>query len=212
MNRCSMTNSYKRGGSVLIGIKRHKFVSIRLSIPTTNIEQIFIQLKSYNNLNLIISICYIPSNSSSSVYIKHVETIDKISSSVDPNSKCIITGDYNLSNIIFSNNCDDIVLNGTRSDKADALFECYQLNGLFQYNNNFNKSGSILASVFSNISNTTVATTNDVSVPLDTYHPALIATFESINFKIKVNAFLNIDFNFILADYNLIFCELYEIN
>lgn len=64
--------------------------------------------------------------------------------------------------------------------------------------------------IFSNISNTTVVTINDTLVPLDTYHPALVATFELINFKIKVNANLNTDFNF--TNYNLICCELNEIN
>jgi hypothetical protein len=123
-----------------------------------------------------------------------------------------MTGDYNLPNVTFSNNCNGHVFNGIHSDKADAFFECCQLNGLFQYNNNLNNSGSILDLIFSNISNSTVVTTKNVLVSLDTYHPALVATFESINFKIKVNANLNTEFNFTLANYNLICRELNKID
>jgi hypothetical protein len=94
------------------------------------------------------------------------------------NIKFILTGDYNLPNVSFSNDSDGIIFNGVHSDKVDVIFDYCQLNDLRQYNNNFNNSGSLFDLIFNNILNTTVTTTNDVLVPIDNYHPALITVLE----------------------------------
>lgn len=92
-----------------------------MSITLSNIEHIFIKLKLNNTLNLILGACYIPPNSLLSVYTKHVETIEEILQT-SPNVKFILTGDYNLPNVYFSNDSDGLIFNGVHSDKADVIF------------------------------------------------------------------------------------------
>jgi hypothetical protein len=90
-----------------------------------------------------------------------------------------IAGEYNLPNVTFSNNCNDgLIFSGIHSDKSDVRFECCQLNYFCQYYNNYYNFVSILDLIFSNILNTTDIVTNDILIPIDSYHP----TFETFFF------------------------------
>lgn len=86
--------------------KKNKFVSNRSSFTLSNIEHVFIQLKLNNTLNLIIGFCYIPQIA---CYLFILNTLKQLKKSTSFNVKFILSFDYNLPNVSFSNSSDGFI-------------------------------------------------------------------------------------------------------
>lgn len=109
-------------------------------------------------------------------------------------------GDYNLSGAhLFSN---DEGLNFVGKLSESFIFDCFTLNEFSQYNTSFNKSGSLLDLVFSNIKNTFVSSViNDYLVSVDNYHPPLKVSFELNKNNIIHDTLTNSQYDFRKGNY-----------
>jgi hypothetical protein len=99
-DRSPKTSSCNRGGGVLVAVRKD-IASFPLMIPSNNVEQLFVRF-SFNSLNIIICSVYIPPSSPIDLYTTHLNTIDFIVQKY-PNHSLVLTGDYNLPFISWSN-------------------------------------------------------------------------------------------------------------
>ena len=123
----------------------------------------------------------------------------------------LLTGDFNLSKTIWSNNdevlCNFVNASNIEIQSSTMLLNSFNYLNLFQNNNIFNKNNKVLDLILTNEQNSVVLKSNCPMVECDQYHPAL-----DIYIPIKSkNSFLNakeVRYNFDSADYMSIGDEL----
>ena len=164
-DRCSIRGTGIRGGGVLIAVK-NKFPSRRLHLNNNSIEQLYIEI-SINSFSLIIGTVYLPPRSDIAVYNNHFDLLDNLMSN-NPNSKFLILGDYNLPNIQWITVNNNIIpdLSNVNNFNSNILTSLSYIN-LTQHNLVYNRSGSMLDLVFSNINNVIVSPVMYPLVPID---------------------------------------------
>lgn len=156
-DRDPTTSTFERGGGVFIAVKRS--ISAELIVINENLlEQIFIKIVGHG-CDIIIGCIYIPPQSRPEVYLRHISTISFIREKY-PNSRLIITGDYNLYSSTPQVECETLL------NQQFLLAGCLQLNKIT------NARGRILDLCFSD-SDLSIDKTCSI-VQEDAYHPALV--------------------------------------
>lgn len=175
-DRSPLASSCNRGGGVLIAVLKDCCANF-FNIPYTNVEQLFIFF-SFNSIKCIICSVYLPPSSSLNLYNSHLNTID-FTVHKYPDLILILTGDYNLPFISWSN--DAYVLCYSSQSIFDSVFilERLALNDFYQHNFILNSHYSLLYLIFSNHKSLSVSSSRDSAAPPDNYYLPLSL---SINF------------------------------
>jgi len=155
---------------VLVAVRKD-MASSPLVLPNNSVEQLFVRF-SLNSLNIIICSVYISPSSPIELYTTHLNTIDFIVQKY-PNHSFILTGDYNLPFISWSNDTHGLCFLTQTISEYTSIPERLAIHGFFQHNYLLNSHHSLLDLIFSNLSSITVKQALDTAVPADTYHPPL---------------------------------------
>ncbi|KAE9524498.1 hypothetical protein AGLY_015086 [Aphis glycines] len=147
------TSSYNRGGGVLVAIRKD-LASSPLFIPNISID------------------VYIPPSSPVEHYNTHLNTIDFIVQKY-PNHSLILTGDYNLPFISWSNDTHGLCFLTQSISEYTSIPERLAIHGFYQHDYILNSHHSLLDLIFSNLSSLIVNHALDAAVPADPYHPPL---------------------------------------
>jgi len=198
---CSTWDFITRGGGVLIAVKS-RLSCRRLPILDNSVEQLFIQI-SEKSLSLVIGAVYIPSAFNINVYDIHFNAIDVLLNN-NCHSKFLIFGDYNLPNISWQTVNGSFAPSGARarSLESNVLAHLSNLN-LMQFNLIYNRSGSLLDLIFSNVFDINVINENHTLLPMDSmYHPALsfelpVLSFKYLEYNEQMYDFVNCDYNIV---------------
>lgn len=137
-----------------------------------------------------------------------------------PYSKFLILGDYNLPNIRWISINNNVIPNLSNVNNYNSnILNSLSYTNLIQHNLVYNRAGSMLDLVFSNINNVSVSSVVYPLVPLDRmYHPALLTKIsvllsKPLNYKEQIYDFTHCDYFFIRShivsiDWNAIFKNL----
>jgi len=98
--RCLSTSVCNRGGGVFIGIKKG-ITSSLLSVSSINVEHIFVELIVHASKYLIGGVYFLP-NCPQDCYERYMSSVDSFLQRY-PNHSYIFAGNFNLPNIIWSN-------------------------------------------------------------------------------------------------------------
>ncbi|XP_075158149.1 uncharacterized protein LOC142231426 [Haematobia irritans] len=138
-----------KGGGVLIAVRRALSTSkLVLMNPDTIIDQVCIAITGSNGM-LILSVSYVPPNSSDCLYNAHIQNITDLYMKYS-HSQFLVIGDFNLSNVIWSLKLDADVLcphNVNKTFEIDVIDGLYSLS-LLQINKFFNCLSKLLDLVF----------------------------------------------------------------
>ena len=148
-DRCSTGNVLRRGGGVLIAVKKTLNSCLITPYADSDLEQIFVRIKLHNSL-LFIGAIYLPPNTNAERYQKHVECIEKVCDSAGENDKIVVVGDYNLPRIEWFRD-DELGSMNARSlmsESESVLLETVASLGLHQMNEIANQNGRILDLAF----------------------------------------------------------------
>lgn len=216
-DRCDVHGAGIRGGGVLIAVNK-QFSCHRINQQNIQIEQLFVKI-SFKSYSLILCAIYIPPNSDLHVYNLHVDSIVSVLCN-NSNSKFLAIGDYNLPGINwqFIDKKIKPQLFNISSIKSNIL-SCLSRSNLMQYNLIYNRTGSLLDLVFSNVYNIIVSSALNSLVPLDfNYHPALdislpVVSIEYLDYKEQIYDFRHCNYNYVRSliatvDWNGIFNNL----
>ncbi|KAL4119340.1 hypothetical protein QTP88_012158 [Uroleucon formosanum] len=189
----------------LTSIVRDKTLLERLQLRTCHLELDRRVAAGEQNLTITFKNCspvYIPPSSPIELYTTHLNTIDFIVQKY-LNHSFILTGDYNLPFISWSNDTHGLCfLTQTISDFT-SIPERLAIHGFFQHNYILNSHHSLLDLIFSNLSSITVNQALDTAVPADTYHPPL-SLFINLPTHALQSTPLKSFYNFNKADYTQI--------
>ncbi|KAL4083887.1 hypothetical protein QTP88_029203 [Uroleucon formosanum] len=186
-------------GGVLIAIKV-QYPCHRLIIQEDLVEQLFVKI----HINSIFGYVYFPPRSDLNLYNSHVNVIDNLKSKYY-NDKFLVLGDYNLTNVNWVINNQEIIPRFSNNNLYESnILSALSYVNLMQNNLIHNSSGSLLDLVFSNIVNVNVTSETSPRVPLDyKYHPALKITLplsstkNNLCYNVIVHDFINCDYNVI---------------
>lgn len=192
-------NNKRRGGGVLIAVAKN-IVSRQLNTKNVEIEQLFVMINTGKN-RILLGNVYIPPKSDISIYTKHFEDIEILQLKY-PKVKIIITGDYNLPNIIWNQNFMELtgIENAGLSTINKEVISMSNFINLTQLNKIENCNNKILDLVFSSDTSVTVVKSSEIILPVDNYHPPL-------NISVSLNKIPNLQckkslHNFNKADFN----------
>lgn len=217
VDREATNSTKKRGGGVLIAIKKH-LKAKKLEVPQTDIEQVFVLIK-IGNESLILGCVYIPPASSIEVYQSHCDSLEFLMEHY-PDLKVAILGDFNLPEAVWSR--DEIGITVQCPDNSSAIVlasVCAFLN-LCQLNSVLNSRNVMLDLILSNLC-MTVKQAEDIIFSNSIHHTAICfelcmsTSFKSVQYEelfydfkgadyIGVNDCLaGMDWNAILVDKNI---------
>ncbi|GBL95000.1 hypothetical protein AVEN_187508-1 [Araneus ventricosus] len=161
-DRGSSSNSSRRGGGVLVAIKRC-LSSRKLDVPGLDLEAIWISVKLNHSKKMFLCVVHFPPSSHVDTYVKFFycfegfEFFDKI----------LICGDFNLS--IYDDFCDH------NDPIVSELSNFMNIFNLGQYNNILNCNNKYLDLILTNVdfNDISVGHSDSPLVPEDKHHPAL---------------------------------------
>lgn len=105
-NRNPNKTGLLRGGGVLLAVNKQLNSSACSLVDIDDmLDQLFILLKFPFN-SICLGVSYIPPNSNLTVYSSHIDNIKVLHDKMDLNTQFCIFGDFNLSNIYWSNSLD----------------------------------------------------------------------------------------------------------
>lgn len=159
----------------------------------------------FKSFSLIVDAVYFPLGSDIGFYNLHVESLENLLYS-HSSSKFLILGDYNLPVINWSLTNNKILpqLFNISSHDSNILSSISPTN-LIQFYLLFNRMGSLLDLVFSNVSNVIVSSAANSLVPLDyKYYPALdisllVLSVNYLEYKEYIYDFYHCDYNCIIS-------------
>jgi hypothetical protein len=199
----SAPNSDKRGGGVLIAIKK-QFKAVRVQSWESACEDIWL-LIDINDTRLPpkqIALCcvYIPPPPKLDMLKTFLNSCNLVRETVD---ETVIVGDLNLS---FINWTRDSVTNGLVPENYEcnlgfALVDYMNLNDITQRNHVLNANNRILDLVLTNIPDVSVVKPDDLLSRLDSHHPQLQITFD-LSLVCNLQKTFRNDHNFYKADYD----------
>ncbi|KAE9521330.1 hypothetical protein AGLY_018273, partial [Aphis glycines] len=138
---------------------------------------------------------YIPPSSPVEHYNTHLNTIDFIVQKY-PNHSLILTGDYNLPFISWSNDTHDLCFLTQSISEYTSIPERLAIHGFYQHDYILNSHHSLLDLIFSNLSSLIVNHALDAAVPADPYHPPLSLSINILtHFSQSVPSFVNMSAN-----------------
>lgn len=204
------------GGGVMICINRSYQPSERPEFAQEKVEMLWVTINRNTSRKIHraihIGIVYIPGDSQQPQRLSLVEKSLLAVSSAHPDDFIILAGDFNLPNIIWSEE-GSICLNPGSTEiqhSIDSLLHNISLVNLKQFNFYPNNSNNTLDLLFSNTL-LLVKPTIEPLLPEDKFHPALDIDGSEIQVKLK-HVKSQIKYNFHKADYTQIKEELNNIN
>lgn len=151
-DRSGNTSEKENGGGVLIGVTKSLKSELVLSAEPDGCEQIWIKFKNKHK-TFLIGTLYIPPNSSSASYDRHMNIVKKVCEKVDKDTMILLYGDFNLPMLkwiqsdIFENT---LVPVNTTSQHEEITVESFNELGLFQMNSVLNDNARILDLLWTN--------------------------------------------------------------
>lgn len=194
------------GGGVLIAVnKKLKSFLCPWIVIENLLDQIFVNIQ-FNDYSICLGLSYIPPNSSYTLYSSHVDNVNYIYNKLDLNTHFCLFGDFNLSNIVWSQLEDgELIPTNVNKDFEIYLIDNFLEINLVQINNIFNKLNKILDLIFipSSLKYSIYECLHPFS-PLSLHHCALIIELQCYNFlKSSTNVKEKI-FNFSLCNFDLL--------
>jgi len=113
------------------------------------IEILFVSF-TFNRKKYIISSAYLPPNSPPQLYETFMSTVENLLS-IYSDYLFIFCDDFNLPNVSWSNDNHGLIYSSKSGSLLNCLLETFAANNLFQINDIFNKSGSLLDLIFVNL-------------------------------------------------------------
>ncbi|KAK2577709.1 hypothetical protein KPH14_007150 [Odynerus spinipes] len=135
-DRCSISNSKRMGGGVLIAV-HESLPSHLLVLPTSPVEQVFVEIHVPFK-SVIIGGIYLPPASDPALYVSHCQSVKNLMFSFSANADLIIAGDFNLPNTIWTNDVDDLNAMRYRLNAGKTMSDVLNLISLLI----LNRSGS----------------------------------------------------------------------
>ncbi|XP_022175933.1 uncharacterized protein LOC111038911 [Myzus persicae] len=169
-DRNSLTSNFSRGGGALIAI-RSDIVSNLIYTPATNVEHLFVKF-NYNNINYVVCSVYFPPNCPLSAYESFISAVQSVLP-LHPECVFIFCGDFNLPDIIWSNDDFGLLYNTVTNPRVQCIPDAFAFLNFFQLNDIQNSFGVVLDLVFSNDNRIYISKAVTSAVPCDLYHPAL---------------------------------------
>lgn len=193
---------------MIIAVKDSFQSSLLVTDPI--LEQAFVKI-SLSHSSLIIGSVYIPPNSPVETYEAFAAMVN-LTLSNHNDSLALIMGDFNLPRIRW---CKHRLGNGFLHESASAgaissamiISDCMNLHNLSQINSIFNIYHSQLDLAFSSASTTLVSLINTPLLPVDNYHPPILAEF-SLSGPFKQRYSVKTFRDFRNADYSSIILKL----
>lgn len=149
-DRSELTSNKLRKGGVLIAVNKKLNSELIFSGDSAGIELIWIKIFD-KNTTVYVCTAYIPPSSSIQIYNQYICEMKKIIEVAKCNDKILIAGDFNLPNLIWTEDDENknllIPLNITDEKESlvvDTLFEY----GFSQINNIQNDKGRFLDLIF----------------------------------------------------------------
>lgn len=220
-DRSPLTSQFSRAGGVLIALRKTLAVNV---LPTDPTLENLLLLISTESSQFILGTIYLPPSGPNESYERYVDII-RHSRLAYPNANVLLTGDYNLPRIAWSN--DHLGAFFTPAPEtlsliirsAEILADCVRELNLFQKNITPNRTGSCLDLVFTSFNNLSVNQAYDFLLPADSFHPPLELSlhsdtasgsrYSSISFRnFKKSDFQAICYNLNLIDWDLVFQSL----
>ncbi len=126
-DRVLNVNSVKSsGGGVVVAVKK-SFNSVACPDMSNSCEEMWIKV-SFVNLKLFFCGVYLPHSAPDEFCNRHINSVEKISDVADVNDLILICGDFNLSNITWTNRDDELCPNNVNTEREfciiDGMAEC----------------------------------------------------------------------------------------
>ena len=207
MDRSPDTSSKKRGGGVIIAIRK-KFISSQLICINHNIEQVFVKIH-LGSLCYIFGSVYFPPSSNEYLYQCYCCELDNLVRT-NPNAKFCICGDFNIPDFVLA---DTGLSYAFLNDKVDIIFDLMKFFGLTQINNVKNSYGRLLDLIM--VSHDICENFFDLQsslepiVPVDAYHPPIVFGLLYSNLKFLKDC-PNYIYDFNCIDYDAMRGGFYE--
>ena len=181
-DRNQRTSVYSRGGGVLIAVRK-SFQCSRIHVSCDLVEQVFVRV-SAAPLSVMLGAVYIPPASRPFKYSEHCASVDEVLRQF-PLENILLFGDYNLPRCVWDDlSSVDTSISLPRAVSGDELSaheyikEICCLHNLRQINSCPNSRGDLLDIIFSNFNGVSLSLVSDHLLPLDPYHPALLADLQ----------------------------------
>ncbi|GBN42060.1 putative RNA-directed DNA polymerase from transposon BS, partial [Araneus ventricosus] len=161
-DRGSSSDSCRRGGGVLIAVKKC-FNPCILDLPGSDLEAVWLSIKLNHRQKMLVCVVYFPPSSRADTYVEFFDCFENFGFF----DNILICGDFNLPIYDdFGNNKNPLVI---------ELSNFVNLYNLALFNNTFNCNNKFLDLIFTNIdfSHISVWHSDKPLVPEDKHHPAL---------------------------------------
>ncbi|GBM85279.1 hypothetical protein AVEN_84105-1 [Araneus ventricosus] len=161
-DRGSSSDSCRRGGGVLIAVKKC-FNPCILDLPGSNLEAVWLSIKLNHRQKMLVCVVYFPPSSRADTYAEFFDCFENFGFF----DNILICGDFNLPIYDdFGNNKNPLVI---------ELSNFVNLYNLAQFNNTFNCNNKFLDLILTDIdfSHISVWHSDKPLVPEDKHHPAL---------------------------------------
>ena len=166
---------------MLIAVKR-SFQCSLINVSCDRVEQVYVMINA-SPLSLVLGAVYIPPAARASSYFDFCVSVDEVASQL-PCTNILLFGDYNLPRYNWS--CptpgNDVVLSRLAPVGGVSAHALIKETCLFhnhrQINACPNHRGCLLDVVFCNFSGVTIASASDPLLPIDLFHPALLANLQ----------------------------------
>lgn len=199
-DRNHLKTGFAKGGGVLIAVKKDlkSYICSTLIIDDV-LDQLIVIIPATDGM-LCFCASYIPPNSSSALYASHVNNLMFLYENMVLNTRFIVFGDFNLSNIVWVTSVNDVLIpSNVNHDNEINLIDTFLDMNLSQVNNVYNKLNKILDLIFVQPDfKYMVYECLQPFSPVTVHHTALILEFEFYNFiKYSNNSPRNqYDFNY----------------
>ncbi|KAK2578449.1 hypothetical protein KPH14_012589 [Odynerus spinipes] len=166
--------TFKRGGGVLIAIRKH-ISSRQVSTQEQSVEQLFV--KVYLEFkSIIVGAVYLPPGTDSNVYELHGSSVEELCSG-NAGSDIVLIGDYNLSHTRIFNSTDGLLAHIPIGHcpvvkQADTIRNYFNFLGLHQLNL-CSRDNYLLDLIFSTLKNLRISNSIEPCISPDKYHPPL---------------------------------------
>ncbi|GBN78909.1 hypothetical protein AVEN_101668-1, partial [Araneus ventricosus] len=161
-DRGSSSDSCRRGGGVLIAVKKC-FNPCILDLPGSDLEAVWLSIKLNHRQKMLVCVVYFPPSSRADTYVEFFDCFENFGFF----DNILICGDFNLPIYDdFGNNKNPLVI---------ELSNFVNLYNLAQFNNTFNCNNKFLDLILTDIdfSQISVWHSDKPLVPEDKHHPAL---------------------------------------
>ena len=217
-DRCLLSTGKRSGGVLIMTKKSLNCSDLSLHHNSGDVDQIAVKITILNfSLTLVNS--YIPPNSEESLYQKHIVNIQMIADMLLDDDFLLVTGDFNLPNILW-NWCDEdqqlYPSQLTTSVEQLVIFSLLSLN-LSQVNSHSNHLNRILDLIFTSNEYSSNIFRTEPLLYCDMHHNAMEIVFDLFSFSKCSVTHSNVNSvayfsNFKAADYNVINNFLINVN